>query len=66
MFTLMDSLLRAVNLDFKFTAYRALACSKRDGIMEFVSDSSTVQKVLEDTNRDVSQYLKELSEDPVR
>jgi hypothetical protein len=32
----MDKLLKDVNLDFKFTLYKLLACSKRDGIMEFV------------------------------
>jgi len=38
----MDTLLKAVNLDFKFTTYRALACTKKDGIMEFVENSSTI------------------------
>lgn len=32
----MDDLLKVINLDFKFTAYKLLACSKVDGIMEFV------------------------------
>jgi phosphatidylinositol 3-kinase len=42
MFTLMDSLLKDVNLDFKFTLYKVLACSKVDGIMEFVADADTI------------------------
>ena len=42
MFTLMDSLLKDVNLDFKFTLYKVLACTKEDGIMEFVSDADTI------------------------
>jgi len=38
----MDSLLKEVNLDFKFTAYTAIACSRHDGIMEFVENSTTI------------------------
>lgn len=60
MFTLMDSLLREVNLDFKFTAYRALACSKADGIMEFVEHSNTVQQIQLDSNQNIAKYLAEL------
>jgi phosphatidylinositol kinase/protein kinase (PI-3 family) len=42
----MDGLLQQVNLDFKFTAYKVLAFSKDDGMLEFVKDSSTIQAVL--------------------
>lgn len=42
MITLMDTLLKEVNLDFKFTAYKVLAMSKIDGMLEFVSDSKTI------------------------
>lgn len=40
--TLMDNLLKQVNLDFKFTAYKTLAFSKQDGMLEFVNGSKTV------------------------
>jgi len=42
LFTLMDRMLTEVNLDFKFTCYKVLACTKNDGLMEFVP-SETVQ-----------------------
>ncbi len=42
MVTLMDNLLKDVNLDFKFTAYKVLATSKKDGLMEFVEGSQTI------------------------
>ncbi len=44
--SLMDSLLQQVNLDFKFTAYKVLAFSKDDGMLEFVKESSTIQDIL--------------------
>lgn len=44
MFTLMDRLLREVNIDLKFTNMNVLACTKDDGIMEFVP-SETVQEI---------------------
>lgn len=46
MIKLMDTLLKDINLDFRFTCYSALACSKRDGIMDFVEDSTTIQDVI--------------------
>jgi len=39
---MMDSIWKDVNIDFKFTCYKVLACSKNDGVMEFVVGSSTV------------------------
>jgi phosphatidylinositol 3-kinase len=42
LFTLMDRLWKDVTLDFQFTCYKVLACSKNDGVMEFVEGSSTV------------------------
>lgn len=36
MFDLMDRLLKGVNQDYKLTPYKALACSKSDGFVEFV------------------------------
>lgn len=60
----MDTLLKQVNLDFKFTAYRALACSQNDGIMEFVPNSNTIQQAQMDANDKMDVYLERLSDDP--
>jgi phosphatidylinositol 3-kinase len=62
----MDSLLKDVNLDFKFTLYSCLACSKKDGIMEFVDGADTIQNVLSATNHDVSVHLQKLSDDKAK
>jgi phosphatidylinositol 3-kinase len=50
-----------VNLDFKFTAYKTLAFSKQDGMLEFVSGSKTVQDVLKDNNNRIDNYLKKVA-----
>ena len=42
MISIMDKILKVVNHDFRFTCYKALACSKKDGIMEFVENSKTI------------------------
>lgn len=47
MFTLMDRLLKKVNLDLKLTPYRILATGANDGLMEFVQDSYPVSYVVE-------------------
>jgi len=46
MITLMDSLLKGVNVDCQLTPYKVLACSKSDGFLEFVPDSNTLQEIL--------------------
>lgn len=43
---LMDFLLQQVNLDFKFTAYKTLAFTKDDGMLEFVNKSHTIQDII--------------------
>lgn len=63
MITVMDTLLKRVGLDFKFTVYNALACSNDDGIMAFVNGSKTVQQAQIESKRELSLYLKGLSED---
>ena len=57
----MDSLLKQVNLDFKFTAYKVLAFSKDDGMLEFVNGSKTVQDVLKENNNKIENFLKGLA-----
>lgn len=54
MFSLMDKLLKGVNQDYKLTPYKALACSKSDGFVEFVPRTRTFQ----DTN--LKEYLQAL------
>jgi len=58
MINLMDHLLKQVNLDFKFTAYKVLACSKNDGMLEFVADSKTIQSILKEYNSKIDLYLR--------
>lgn len=57
MFALMDRLLKGVNQDYKLTPYKALACSKSDGFVEFVPDTRTFQE----TN--LTKYLQKLVEE---
>ena len=66
MISIMDKILKVVNYDFRFTCYKALACSNKDGIMEFVENSKTIQKCSSDSNKDLSKYLLSLEKDPVR
>lgn len=54
MFDLMDRLLKGVNQDYKLTPYKALACSRSDGFVEFVPDTRTFQE----TN--LKEYLQKL------
>lgn len=60
MISLMDGFLKQVNLDFKFTAYKVLACSKNDGMLQFVP-SSTIQDILKDNRDKIEHYLWENS-----
>ena len=59
----MDNLLKQVNLDFKFTAYKVLAFSKEDGMLEFVPDSKTVQDILAENRDRIEDFLKGLASD---
>lgn len=57
MFDLMDRLLKGVNQDYKLTPYKALACSKSDGYVEFVSETRTFQETK------LKEYLQKLVEE---
>jgi phosphatidylinositol 3-kinase len=63
MFKLMDNALTAISQDLRFTCYNALACSKRDGIMEFVAGSTTIQAIKQEST-DVPTFLNSLSDEP--
>ena len=54
----MDQLLKEVNLDFKFTCYKVLACSKVDGMLEFVPDCMTIYDIRKKYNNKIENYLK--------
>ena len=57
----MDNLLKQINLDFKFTAYKVLAFSKEDGMLEFVKDSYTIQDLLKDNKNKIEDFFKGLA-----
>lgn len=58
----MDGLLKGVGQDFRLMPYKVLACSKSDGFMEFVPNSTTIQDLK--GGRGVSDYLKTLVANP--
>jgi phosphatidylinositol 3-kinase len=62
MISLMDSLLKKVNLDLKLLTYGILAVSKKDGIMEFVRNSMAISSVLKNHGT-IIDYLKKYNED---
>ena len=57
MISLMDGLLKKVNLDLKLVTYGILALSKSDGIMEFVTDSECISAILKE-HKSISNYLR--------
>ena len=63
MFSLMDNLLKKVNLDLKLNTYGILALSKDDGLMEFVDGSDAVSAILSQY-KTIQQYLRTYNEDP--
>ncbi|EGR27588.1 phosphatidylinositol 3-kinase, putative [Ichthyophthirius multifiliis] len=62
-FNLMDNLLKGVSQDFKLMPYKVLACSKSDGFMQFVPNSTTIQEVLS-KDKNISNYFEKLIQNP--
>jgi phosphatidylinositol 3-kinase len=62
MISLMDNLLKQINLDFKFTAYKVLAMSKTDGMLEFVPESKTIQDILKENKDRIDLFLRGLTQ----
>jgi hypothetical protein len=65
--SLMDGLLKKVNLDLGLLTYGILATGPTDGIMEFVRGSMPVSAVVADYGRNsyaLLNYLKEKNPDP--
>ena len=58
MISLMDNLLKRVNLDLKLLTYGNLAVSQIDGIMEFVPDSMPISAILKNYNNSIGDYLR--------
>ena len=64
LFSLMDSLLKKVNLDLRMRVYSVLATTQKDGIMEFVDKSLPVQAILDRHNKSIRNYLRKYNPDP--
>ena len=64
LFSLMDSLLKRVNLDLRMRMYSVLATSQEDGAMEFVGDSAPVQYILDTHGKSIRNYLRRHNPDP--
>ena len=64
MIRIMDTLLKEINLDFKFTQYKCIAASTQIGFMEFVNPSIPVRAALAESRKDLGAYLKSLNDDP--
>ena len=58
----MDSLLKKEQLDYKFTIYKVLATSKKDGFVEFVPRSKTYKEILKKNNNQLKLYFRNLSD----
>jgi phosphatidylinositol 3-kinase len=57
MISLMDALLKRVNLDLRLLTYGILAVSHNDGIMEFVSNSMPISAILKNHST-LANYLR--------
>jgi len=58
MISLMDRLLKKVNLDLKLLTYGILAVGQNDGLMEFVRNSMPISAVLKNFNNSIADYLR--------
>ena len=64
--SLMDVLLLELNVNLRLTTYHILVFSSEDGILEFVSNSHTLQDVFEKHNDNIAFYLQEISEEKTK
>lgn len=62
MISLMDSLLKKVNLDLKLLTYGILAVGQKDGIMEFVSNSMPISAILKNFGS-ITDFLRQHNPD---
>lgn len=59
MINLMDHLLKNIDIDFHFTPYKVLAMSDKEGMLEFVANSKTVQSIRQEYNNKIDDYIRE-------
>lgn len=64
--SLMDVLLLELNVNLRLTTYHILVFSSEDGILEFVSNSHTLQDVFEKHTDNIAFYLQEISEEKTK
>ncbi|OQR81388.1 phosphatidyl inositol kinase (PIK-A), partial [Thraustotheca clavata] len=64
MFSLMDRLLKKVNLDLKLVSYQILATSPTAGLMMFVNDSHAVSAVISNY-KTIQAFLRTHNPDPM-
>jgi phosphatidylinositol 3-kinase len=57
----MNELLKSININLKLTPYRALACGREDGYLEYVHDSKTIQDILKNYQNSLTVYFLELA-----
>ncbi|CAM9479394.1 unnamed protein product [Chrysoparadoxa australica] len=56
--SIMDRLLKRVNLDLKLQPYQILATGRRDGLVQFVEGSLPVSAVLSGYNNSILEFLR--------
>ena len=61
MISLMDHLLKQVNLDFMFTTFKVSSTSISDGYMEFVPESSTISSILKHNSDKIESWFEKMS-----
>lgn len=62
LFSIMDRVLKDVNLDCKFTIYDLIAFTTDDGLLPFVPDSETITAILRE-HKGIGAYLKSHAKD---
>jgi phosphatidylinositol 3-kinase len=62
LFSIMDRVLKEVNLDCKFTIYDLIAFTTDDGLLPFVPDSETITAILKE-DKSITAFLKKNAKD---
>lgn len=61
MIDLMDDLLKQINYDFKFTVYKVVAFSEKDGMIEFVPNCRTINHILYNYENKIELFLTDVA-----
>ena len=59
--SVIDQLLKDINKDCKFTAYKTLALSEKDGMLEFVPDSMEIANIIK-VHGKIINFLREYNQ----